>query len=151
MESKMKPLKTVQRLLTLLCLCTADEGTSKWKKTVYIIITCILISTQVFVCVESVAFLFNFTPKDFEHFLFAAAITLSRLSMLYIIIIAIVSWKEIPTIFSSLSEIYDASKIINMIYFCIIEFELVADSRRTGGVHQFFRTFLDRNGFSLTK
>lgn len=111
MESQMKPLKTVQKLLTLLCLCKSDIGTSRWKRFAYFIITCILISTQLFVCIESVAFLFNFKPKDFEHFLFAAAITLSRLSMLYIILIAILLWKEIPTIFSSLLEIYEASKI----------------------------------------
>lgn len=110
MESQMKPLKTVQKLLTLLCLCTPDVGTSRWKRIAYFIVTCILISTQLFVCIESVAFLFNFKPKDFEHFLFAAAITLSRLSMLYIILIAILLWKEIPTIFSSLSKIYEESK-----------------------------------------
>lgn len=107
-----KPLKTVQKLLTILCLCSSEKGTSGWKKVAYIIITFVLVSTQLFVCIESVAFLFNFTPKDFEHFLFAAAITLSRLSMLYIIIIAIVSWEDIPTIFSSIDEIYDARKVL---------------------------------------
>lgn len=108
----MKPLKTVQKLLKLLCLCTPDEDTSKWKKVAFITITCVLVSTQVFVCIESVAFLYNFMPKDFEHFLFAAAITLSRLSMLYIILVAILLAKEIPTIFSSLLELYEARKIL---------------------------------------
>lgn len=69
----MKPLATHERVLTWLCICPAEDGTSKWMISLYIIFISIAFVFEVSILVSSYVYFLKNMSDNLEEALYALA------------------------------------------------------------------------------
>lgn len=118
----MKPLVTLQRILSWLHLCPEEENIHWRKKLAYII--CV---STIFVVISSLAassavFFVKFVSIDLKQSLFAVFQVIASSSVLCILIIAFFWSHKISAILEDLSAIYDECKcFIEIIFWTIFQ------------------------------
>lgn len=109
-KETIKPLATIHRVLTWICVCQADKNTSKWKKFCFIIITCILFVTIFFSFATSYVFFTNTVSTDLEEALYALLQVFAFAGLAYVVTSAVILRQKFEVFLKSLSEIYQSSK-----------------------------------------
>lgn len=105
----MKPLITIQKALTLLCICRADETKRKWIKFVYVVLTSVILAVKVSFFCSSTAFFLKNMSSDLDAALFALLQMVAGLAAIYTLIVALVIRYKIRDTIKNLTDIYDTS------------------------------------------
>lgn len=108
--TKMEPLLTNQRVMMWLCMCPANESTSKSKIMIYTGCTFIVVTVTSLCLLFSGSFVVNYLSIDFERSLYAVFQVSGEAAMLNLIFVGFFMRNRINAIFTQLSEIYVASK-----------------------------------------
>lgn len=133
----MKPLATIRRILTWLCICPFDQNTSIRKKTLFMISTWFLFAFEVSYLVSSIVFFANNVLVDVEKCLYAVLQVAASSSLVYKVIVAFILRKRINHFFGTLQTIYEESKLEwmenssidwNRLPYFISIFKLISDS-----------------------
>lgn len=104
--SNMKPLVTGQKVLTWLCVWPTNETTSKHQKIAYKSFTlAVIIILSTTISASATFFVTNF-QISLEEALYSLFVIIVESTTLYLLIVAILNWKKVVTIFEKLSEIY---------------------------------------------
>lgn len=106
----MKILVTNRRALTVLCLCPADEGTTKKQKFLYIAFS--IITNIMVLCAITASFVFfcKNISVDLDASLYSLLQISTFLNVFYMTMAAFTFRQQMGDIFEKLQEIYDASK-----------------------------------------
>lgn len=110
METKMRPLKLYQHLMTWLFINSSSKATSLLKRVVYIFLGCAVFASQLAAFAASVAFLIKFLSIDIERSLYTSFQILTSAPAAYMFVVACVSRHKINALFGSLTTICDESK-----------------------------------------
>lgn len=108
-ESKMRPLKLNQQLMTWIFINSSSETTSLLKRVVYIFLGCAVFASQLAAFAASVAFLIKFLSIDIERSLYTSFQILTSAPAAYMFVVACVSRHKINALFGSLTTICDES------------------------------------------
>lgn len=112
----MKPLLTNQKMLTLLCICPADETKRKWIKCMYITFSCVVITMEMCALCSSALFFRKNVSIDLDAALFALFQIFAMLETIYTYIVALVIRYKICDTIETLTSIYDKSKTFRPIF-----------------------------------
>lgn len=128
----MIPLASHQRMWTYFCVYPPEENTSGWKKLVFMIFTFTIFMGNFTPCLGSIAFAQKYVATDLEGGLHALFQLSAYFSMAYVIIIEILSKREIAALFFKLRDIYQKRKSefksSNQITNIQVRFEFFSDS-----------------------
>lgn len=105
----MKALPTSQKVLTWLCMCSADASTSKMRLMCYAAFTFIVGIMGLFGLLSSLIYMIEHTSADLESSLYASFQLVAYLSMFNMIIVGITNRQRIAAIFTELSKLYTTS------------------------------------------
>lgn len=106
----MIPLASHQRMWTYFCVCPPDKNTSAWTKLVYMLFTFTIFMGNFTPCLASIAFVLKYASTDLEGALHALFQLSAYSSMAYVIVIELLSKREIAALFVKLREIYQKRK-----------------------------------------
>lgn len=106
LEFKMKPLATHERVLTWLCIFPAANDTSKWKKSLYILLVFILFVLEVCALVSSLIFFLKNVSNNLEESLYSLFQISAFSCLTYFSFISFYSRHEIMAVFGKLAQIY---------------------------------------------
>lgn len=107
----MQPLKTHQRVLTWLYMCSSNNPNEKRSHAIrYITINLLIVTILTFGMISSMVHCSRNLSVDFEMSLFSLFQISANASALYAIFIAIMSREKMLGIFKNLTKIYNASK-----------------------------------------
>lgn len=106
----MRPLVTNRRVLTWLCVCSADEYTTIKPKMLYVSITIIVFVAILSAFAGTLAFVLKFFSVDLEASLLGFLPNVAYASGVYGMIVSFIIRKKINAIFDELMLIYNKSK-----------------------------------------
>lgn len=106
----MKPLATHQRVLTWLCICPAENHTSKWKKSLYILLVFALFVVEVSAVVSSLVFFLKNVSEDLEESLYALFVIVGDVCLTYGSLVLFYKRHEITAFLEELEQIFAISK-----------------------------------------
>ncbi|XP_031632738.1 odorant receptor 67a-like [Contarinia nasturtii] len=106
----MKPIPSLQQMMTWLCLLPPDNYTSVWKKRAYIGFSVVLILMQIITMIASVAFILKNRINNYEETLFAYCLVFYTLAKIYTALVAFYVRHGISIVVSNLTKIYDTDK-----------------------------------------
>lgn len=113
----MEPLVTNRRCLVWLCICPADEYTSRWQKLAYIIFAMFVSSGLIGGSAACLAFSWKFLSIDLGRAMFAFTFVAAEFTAIYMALVGVISMRrKIDTIFKNLSTIYKNSKCFLLEY-----------------------------------
>lgn len=107
MSDDIKPLFMDQRILMWLCVLPASENTGKLKRFTKIVLVSALIATDLTILAASSLYAVKFVSIDLKEFSIALDSIISAIPMGNTIAMAYLYRHKIPSIFKSLSAIYD--------------------------------------------
>lgn len=106
----MEPLITNHRVSIWLCICPADENTSKLKKILHRMFSGFCVISMICTFIASLIFALKNTSAKIEESLFAMLQIVTISAMIYMLVVASILRRKIANIFKSLSDICRASK-----------------------------------------
>lgn len=112
----MKPLETNRRLFTWLCICPPEINTSTKEKLSYVAFTFSIFLAIIGVTIASTVFFLQIVSIDLEISIFALSQIINSISIAYVMVVIYIVRNRINDIFSGLTRIYRASKLV---YFSI--------------------------------
>lgn len=120
-SKKMIPLSVHKQMWTVICVCPFDENTSYFKRFICYVFLLTVFVLNVGLVFSSLAFVMEFWSSDLEGSLHATFQFSAHISVVYLIIVQIVSRQEIASVFHRLSKIYDKCEhSLNWFYLCHI-------------------------------
>lgn len=135
----MRPLETNRRVLIWLCLCFELETLSKFKKSLSILLTSIVMASIIGALISSALYLWKFILIDLQGSVYALYQTAGFFSILYAFVVMFISRQKIHDIFCNLERIYGTSmyqfwrtfwKNFLTIFFFLIFGRIECNSRR---------------------
>lgn len=113
----MKPLQSIQKMLTWLSICrfdvavdVADETKRKWIKFMYVAFSFAIIATEINAFCSGAVFFLKNVSSDLNAALFALLLMVGYSGTIYTFIVALVIRHKIHDTIKSLTTIYDTSK-----------------------------------------
>lgn len=106
----MKPLKTAQTLMTIVCVLPPDDDTSTWRKLTYIAFGWVAVFFHIIGLMASFAFVWKFSSTDFAKSVYVFCIFLLIFSAIYAYLIIFCLRHRIANIFERLHAIHDNCK-----------------------------------------
>lgn len=106
----MKPLVTNRLVMMWLSMCPVDESTSAKKRKIYIAFTFIVTTITSCSLTSSILSVLFYLSIDFETSVYAVFQVAAEAAVLNLMIISLFKRHDIASIFTKLSEIYDASR-----------------------------------------
>lgn len=111
LKKKMEPLVTTRQCLTWICMCPADESTSRWQKTKY---TLFAVTTEIglmCICTPAAVYFLKYISIDLGRSVFAFMFVVATFTAFCMGLIGMISLPhKIGRIFENLSKIYKDSK-----------------------------------------
>lgn len=104
------PLITSQRVLTWLCVCPADENTTKLERFSYILFTFTTFFVQIILLIGSIAYFLTFMRTDMKESLYSLSQIAGSSGIMYMMIAMFFRREKISSIFTKLSKLYEASE-----------------------------------------
>lgn len=112
----MKPLKTIQQVLTWLCIYPTENNTGIWRKFICMVTASIVIGTLSAAVLAGLAFVRKFIAVDFNSSLDAVYVVMGFIPLINSFVMMILLNHYIVAIFDALNNIYDERKSV-----CLIE------------------------------
>ena len=106
----MKPLVINRRMLTWVCGCPLEEGTTKVEKIIQIVVGLVILTMTFGQLYLHLFHFFKLVAIDLEEALYTFYLFSAWFPLLNGIVSAFISRNKISIMFGKLSEIYDASK-----------------------------------------
>lgn len=107
----MEPLATNRQCLIWLCVCPADERTSRWQKLAHIAFALTTLTGIICGFVSCSAFVWKFISIDVGRTMYAFTFMAGELAVIYMTLAGIVLLRhKISTVFENLGTIYNESK-----------------------------------------
>ena len=106
----MGPLPTYRRVLVWFSVCPPPECTVEWKKRVFLIFPIVIIASVASIVITSVLLLFQSTSIDLKEALYVVFQIAAAISMVYVVVMALLSRNKFNAILDDLSAIYQKSK-----------------------------------------
>lgn len=102
----MEPLVTNQRCLIWLCMCPADEFTSRWQKLAHITFTITGLVLTAIGIVGGLTFCMTFVSIDLGRSMFSCVFVVAEFSVIYMALVALLLMRhKIGSIFDNLTKI----------------------------------------------
>lgn len=106
----MQPLATSQQVMTWLCMCPAEESTSKKRRLCYVAFSIIVSIITFAALLTSIVFFIKYLSIDFEAALYTIFQIAAESAVLNLIIVALINRQRIAAIFTELTKLYASSK-----------------------------------------
>lgn len=107
-----KPLAKIQRALTWLSVCSADESASLKEKRLYMVVTFFVMASIMSILVSSSVFFIKMLSIDLEQSLYALFQMTGLIAALNIIIATLIFRHEITNAFKNISNIFEICKYL---------------------------------------
>lgn len=109
--AKMRPLESLQRVLTWLCACPAEQSASTQKRRAYFAFSLFLFVSALSCGLSGGVFMIKYIKTDLEGCFYCLFEVAGAITMSYLIAFAVLSRHKINAIFEHLATIYDACRL----------------------------------------
>lgn len=110
----MVPLETNRKCFVWLCICPADESSSRWEKLAHTIFAMTATIGSIGAFAASLAYCWKFASIDFGKTMFSFLFLVAEFYSIYMALVGMFLLRhKIGPIFDNLSKIYKSSKFVS--------------------------------------